>query len=63
MFIAGNHDEAKEAVADVCRRFGWGVIDLGGIDASRYLEPMCLTWVLHGVRSGSWTHAFKMLHK
>jgi predicted dinucleotide-binding enzyme len=63
MFIAGNHDEAKQAVTDVCRRFGWGVIDLGGIDASRYLEPMCMTWVLHGVRSGSWTHAFKMLHK
>jgi hypothetical protein len=24
---------------------------------------MCMTWVLHGVISGSWTHAFKMLHK
>ena len=63
MFIVGNHDDAKQVVADICRRFGWGVIDLGGIDASRYLEPMCMVWVLHGARSGSWNHAFKMLHK
>lgn len=63
MFIAGNDDDAKKIVSQICRHFGWGVIDLGGIDASRYLEPMCLTWVLHGVRSGSWNHAFKMLQK
>lgn len=63
MFLAGNDAEAKKLVSQVCDAFGWGVIDLGGIEASRYLEPMCMTWVLHGVLSGSWTHAFKMLHK
>jgi predicted dinucleotide-binding enzyme len=63
MFIAGNDAEAKKLVLQVCEAFGWGVIDLGGIEASRYLEPMCMTWVLHGVISGSWTHAFKMLRK
>lgn len=62
MFIAGNDDDAKKIVSQICEHWGWGVIDLGGIDASRYLEPMCLVWVLHGIRSGSWTHAFKMLH-
>jgi predicted dinucleotide-binding enzyme len=63
MFIGGNDADAKTLVSQVCDAFGWGVIDLGGIDASRHLEPMCMVWVLHGVSSGSWTHAFKMLHK
>lgn len=62
MFIGGNDDAAKKIVSQICEHFGWGVIDLGGIEASRYLEPMCLVWVLHGARTGSWSHAFKMLH-
>lgn len=63
MFICGNDDGAKKDVGKLLEQFGWGVIDLGGIECSRYLEPMCLVWVLHGVRSGAWNHAFKMLHK
>ena len=63
MFIGGNDADAKKLVEQVCEAFGWGVIDLGGIDAARYLEPMCMAWVVHGVISGSWVHAFKMLHK
>jgi len=63
MFICGNDDDAKKIVGQVCQAFGWGVIDIGAIDSARYLEPMCMTWVLHGIRSGSWTHAYKMLHK
>ena len=62
MFICGNDDDAKKIVTQICQHFGWGVIDIGGIEGSRYLEPMCLTWVLHGFRSGTWQHAFKMLH-
>jgi len=63
MFLCGNDDGAKRIVSQICEHFGWGVIDIGGIEGSRYLEPMCLTWVLHGVRSGSWNHAFKMLKR
>lgn len=63
MFICGNDAEAKKAVSQICKDFGWGVIDIGGIEGSRYLEPMCMTWVLHGILSGKWDHAFKMLHK
>jgi 8-hydroxy-5-deazaflavin:NADPH oxidoreductase len=63
MFLCGNDAEAKKLVAQVCEAFGWGVIDIGGIEGSRHLEPMCLVWVLHGVLSGGWNHAFKMLHK
>lgn len=62
MFIAGNDAGAKKIVSQICGAFGWGVIDLGGLESSRYLEPMCMVWVLHGALSGSWTHAFKMLH-
>jgi predicted dinucleotide-binding enzyme len=63
MFIAGNDDEAKKIVTQVCKHWGWGVIDLGGIESSRYLEPMCMAWVIHGLRSNSWNHAFKLLQK
>ena len=62
MFICGNDDAAKAAVAEILKGFGWGVIDIGGIEASHYLEAMCIVWVLHGARSGQWGHAFKMLH-
>jgi len=63
MFIGGNDADAKKLVSQVCEAFGWGVVDLGGIEASRYLEPMCMAWVVHGVISGTWLHAFKLLHK
>jgi 8-hydroxy-5-deazaflavin:NADPH oxidoreductase len=63
MFLCGNDDDAKKIVTQVCKHWGWGVIDLGGIESSRYLEPMCMTWVLYGVKAGSWNHAFKMLQK
>ncbi len=63
MFICGNDADAKTLVTQICKEFGWGVIDIGGIEGSRYLEPMCLVWVLHGIHSGSWTHAYKMLHR
>lgn len=63
MFLCGNDEDAKKIVSQICEHFGWGVIDIGGIEGSRYLEPMCLTWVLHGFRTGTWAHAFKMLHR
>jgi 8-hydroxy-5-deazaflavin:NADPH oxidoreductase len=63
MFIAGNQDAAKRAVGGILKDFGWGVVDLGGIESSRYLEAMCMTWVVYGVVSGGWNHAFRMLHK
>ncbi len=63
MFICGNSDGAKKKVAGILEQFGWGVIDLGGIQASRYLEPMCMAWVLYGARTNTWNHAFKLLRK
>jgi predicted dinucleotide-binding enzyme len=63
MFICGNDEGAKKKVVELLTAFGWNSIDLGGIEVSRYLEAMCMVWVLHGVRTGSWNHAFKLLRK
>jgi predicted dinucleotide-binding enzyme len=61
MFICGNNSEAKAKVGALLKDFGWGVVDIGGIEASRFLEAMCLVWVLCGLRTNTWTHAFKLL--
>lgn len=64
MFIAGNDADAKQTVRGILKDFGWGeVYDLGGIEASRYLEAMCLVWVLTAMPTQSWNQAFKMLRK
>ena len=63
MFIAGNQDAAKRAVGGILKDFGWGVVDLGGIEASRALEEMCMAWCYYGFKTGGWNHAFKLLRK
>lgn len=62
MLIGGDDAAAKLEVTKILEDFGWEVSDLGGIEASRVLEPICIAWVLHGARVGSWDHAFKLLH-
>jgi predicted dinucleotide-binding enzyme len=61
MFVAGNDDAAKRTVQQILKDFGWDLADLGGIESSRYLEPMCLAWLVYGIRNGGWHHAFKLL--
>ncbi len=61
MFIGGDSEEAKRTVTALLEATGWDVVDLGGIETSRYLEPMCIAWVLHGIRTGSWDHALRLL--
>lgn len=61
MFIAGNDAGAKAEVEKILERFGWESADLGGIESSRYLEPMCVAWLAYGRRNGTWHHAFKLL--
>ncbi len=63
MFICGNDDEAKRVVTTICRSFGWPVMDLGGIEDARDLEPICILWVKYGLKTGGWNHAIKMLKK
>jgi 8-hydroxy-5-deazaflavin:NADPH oxidoreductase len=63
MFICGNDAEAKKKVTGILKDFGWPTIDIGGIEGSRYLEAMCIVWVIAGARGGNWNQAFKMLRK
>lgn len=65
MLIAGNDGGAKQTVTELIESLGWkdAVTDLGRIEESRYLEPMCIVWVHYGIRTGAWDHAFKMLRK
>ena len=63
MFICGNDDEAKQIVTDLCKRFGWPTIDIGGMEDAQLLEAMYRVWVLYGLRTGGWNHAFKMLRR
>jgi predicted dinucleotide-binding enzyme len=63
MFIFGNDAAAKTGVTGILTSLGWNTIDLGGIESSRILEPLCVLWVLYGVRTNSWNHAFKLLKK
>jgi len=64
MLICGNDAVAKKQVTAILHDFGWtDVADLGGIEASRHLEPLCITWVLFGVATGGWSHAVKFLRK
>lgn len=63
MFLCGNDDDAKKKVGAILQDFGWDVVDCGEIESSRYLEAMCMVWVLYGIRANSWDHAFKLLRK
>jgi predicted dinucleotide-binding enzyme len=63
MFIAGNDAAAKDVVSQILNEFGWEAIDLGGIESSRYLEPLAMTWITYGFRTNTWNHAFKLLRK
>ena len=63
MFLCGDDDAAKKAVAEICQAFGWPSIDIGGIEGARVLEPMCILWVLYAMRYHSGDHAFKLLRK
>jgi 8-hydroxy-5-deazaflavin:NADPH oxidoreductase len=63
MFFCGNSDDAKKKVTAILKDFGWGVVDVGGIESSRYLEAMCMVWVLSAIPTNNWNQAFKLLRK
>ncbi|MEB2312085.1 MAG: NAD(P)-binding domain-containing protein [Sorangiineae bacterium] len=61
MFVCGDDAEAKRRVGELLAEMGWGMVDVGGILTSRYLEPMALVWMLVGVQRGGFAHAFKLI--
>lgn len=61
MFIAGKDEKAKEAVKAILDKFGWEIEDMGGPEAARAIEPLCILWCIPGFTKNQWTHAFKLL--
>ena len=64
MFVCGNNQSAKNATRDLLADIGWeDLLDIGGIEKSRLLEPLCLLWLEYGVARNTWDHAFSVLLK
>lgn len=64
MLLCGNDEEAKKTAMVLLRDLGWpkeSLIDLGGIESSRLLEPLAMLWIAYGFRNNHWTHAFKLV--
>jgi predicted dinucleotide-binding enzyme len=61
MFIAGNDAGAKTATTAILTEFGWETEDMGGAEAARAIEPLCVLWCIPGFRRNDWVHAFKVL--
>lgn len=52
---------AKDVVARLLDQLGWDAEDMGGVEAARAIEPLCILWCIPGFRHNQWTHAFKLL--
>ncbi|MFH0953040.1 MAG: RsmD family RNA methyltransferase [Verrucomicrobiota bacterium] len=48
--VPGARDAAaKRTAADVCRSFGRGVVDVGGIESARLLKPFAMLWITYAL--------------
>ena len=61
MFVCGDDAGAKEKVRGILTQFGWETEDVGGVEAARAIEPLCVLWCLPGFLRDQWSHAFKLL--
>jgi len=57
MWICGNDAGAKRSVEALLKELGWaGALDIGEIDAARWLEAMVPLWVRAGLALQTWEH-------
>jgi len=63
MFFCGSNDGAKKEVSVILSQFGFSPEDMGGVEAARAIEPLCMLWCIPGLRGNSWNHAFALLKK
>jgi len=61
MPICGNNEDAKKVVGQLVKSVGWEPLDLGGIIACQFIEPLCPLWCTTGMKTGNWSNAFKIL--
>jgi 8-hydroxy-5-deazaflavin:NADPH oxidoreductase len=62
MFICGNNAVAKQDTTELLRKFGWEVCDMGGVEAARPIESLCILWCIPGFLRNDWQHAFKLVN-
>ncbi|MDO8265580.1 MAG: NADPH-dependent F420 reductase [Candidatus Saccharibacteria bacterium] len=64
MFMCGNNESAKAHVTELLTELGWvDIQDIGSIEKSRLLEPLCLLWIEYGAKNSTWEHAFSVIKK
>jgi 8-hydroxy-5-deazaflavin:NADPH oxidoreductase len=63
MFICGDDPKAKARASLILDDCGWEVADMGGVEAARAIEPLCMLWCIPGFLHNQWTHAFKLLQE
>jgi predicted dinucleotide-binding enzyme len=63
MFICGNDEGAKTEVSVILDIFGFEVEDMGGAEAARAIEPLCILWCIPGFLQNQWSHAFKLMKR
>lgn len=62
MMICGNDPAAKRQTEEILRELGWpGALDVGSIDAARWLEALVPLWVRAGQALHTFEHAFKVV--
>ena len=52
---------AKEQATAILADFGWETEDMGGVEAARAIEPLCILWCIPGFLKNDWMHAFKVV--
>ncbi|MCX6639719.1 MAG: NADPH-dependent F420 reductase [bacterium] len=52
MFICGDDSGARQIVTDLTSELEFDVVDCGGIEMARYLEPLAMLWVSLAYKQG-----------
>jgi predicted dinucleotide-binding enzyme len=63
MFYCGRDETAKREVEAILRQFGHDPEDMGGAEAARAIEPICILWCIPGFLRNDWVHAYRVLRK
>jgi 8-hydroxy-5-deazaflavin:NADPH oxidoreductase len=60
LWLCGDDAAAKGVVDGILKEFGWaGGLDVGGIEAARWLEAMVPLWLRDGVALNTWNHVLQ----
>ena len=61
MFICGKDPAAKQDTTGILTKFGWETADMGGVEAARPIESLCILWCIPGFLRNDWMHALKLI--